>query len=141
VPSGEEPHWLDCGCAGGGAGGGSRRRGRVLGLAPLDQQRPDLLGGLGVLLHPLAGVLAALGDALSLPGVVGADFSMTPASLPRSTISPAQFTPVPYKISNSASRKGGAILFFTTLTRVFVPTTVSPFLTTPILRMSRRTDA
>ena len=54
----------------------------------------DLLGGLGVLEHPLAGVVPALGDALALPGVVATRTSRcTPASLPRSTISPGQFTP------------------------------------------------
>ena len=39
---------------------------------------------------------------------------------PRSMISPSREMPLPYMISNSASRKGGATLFFTTLTRVCV---------------------
>ena len=44
-------------------------------------------------------------------------------------------------ISNSHSRNGGAHLFFTTFTRVLVPTATSPFFTTPVLRMSSRTLA
>ena len=35
--------------------------------------------------------------------------------------------PSPYRMSKSASRNGGAILFLTTLTRVSLPTTSSPF--------------
>ncbi len=35
--------------------------------------------------------------------------------------SPVREMPVPYRMSNSASRKGGATLFFTTLTRVRDP--------------------
>src|ERR1700730_7076536 len=44
-------------------------------------------------------------------------------------------------MSNSASRNGGAILFLTTLTRVSLPTTSSPFLIEPMRRMSSRTEA
>jgi hypothetical protein len=47
---------------------------------------------------------------------------------------------LPYMISNSASRNGGATLFLTTLTRVWLPTTSSPFLIAPMRRMSRRTE-
>ena len=43
--------------------------------------------------------------------------------------------------SNSASRKGGATLFFTTFTRVRPPTTASPSLMLAMRRMSMRTDA
>jgi hypothetical protein len=35
----------------------------------------------------------------------------------------------------------GATLFFTTLTRVSLPTTSSPSFTAPVRRMSRRTEA
>ena len=38
-------------------------------------------------------------------------------------------------------RKGGAILFLTTVTCVRLPTTSSPSLIWPMRRMSRRTDA
>ena len=37
--------------------------------------------------------------------------------------------------------EGRRHLFLTTLTRAFVPMTTSPFLTTPVLRMSSRTLA
>ena len=40
---------------------------------------------------------------------------------------------MPWVISSSHSRKGGATLFFTTFTRVLLPTTCSPFLTVPVL--------
>ena len=42
-------------------------------------------------------------------------------------------------MSNSTSRNGGATLFLTTLTRVWLPTTSSRSLTGPMRRMSRRT--
>jgi len=44
-------------------------------------------------------------------------------------------------MSNSASRNGGATLFFTTLTRVSEPITSSPFLIEPMRRISSRTEA
>jgi len=43
-------------------------------------------------------------------------------------------------MSTSASRNGGATLFFTIFTRVRPPTIVSPSLIAPIRRMSTRTD-
>ena len=43
------------------------------------------------------------------------------ASTPMSRISPSRETPVPYRMSKQASRKGGATLFFTTLTRARIP--------------------
>ena len=39
------------------------------------------------------------------------------------------------------AQKGGAILFFTTFTRVWLPTTTSRSLIEPMRRMSRRTEA
>ena len=65
---------------------------------------------------------------------------MTPALRPRSISSPAREMPRPYMMSNSTSRKGGASLFFTTLTRVWLPTTSSLSLMAPMRRMSSRTD-
>ena len=47
--------------------------------------------------------------------------------------------PMPQRMSNSASLKGGAHLFFTTFTRVRLPTTVSPSVTLPMRRTSSRT--
>ena len=52
-------------------------------------------------------------------------------------------------MSNSTSRNGGAILFFTTFTRVRLPTTIGSFLSlaaaaslmAPMRRMSSRMDA
>ena len=44
------------------------------------------------------------------------------------------------KKSNTTCLNGGATLFFTTLTRVSLPSISSPFLIAPIRRMSKRTD-
>jgi hypothetical protein len=49
--------------------------------------------------------------------------------------------PVPQRISNCASQNGCATLFFTTRTRVRLPTSTSPVLTAPSLRMSSLTEA
>src|SRR5262249_57083911 len=68
------------------------------------------------------------------------DFSMTPSFSAVSTSSPSLLTPVPYRISKSASRNGGASLFLTTLTRTSLPTTTSPCLSGFFLRMSSRTE-
>ena len=48
--------------------------------------------------------------------------------------------PLPYMMSNSAWRKGGAHLFFTTFTRVRLPTTSTPSLMDSMRRMSSRTE-
>src|ERR1700722_3795983 len=64
-----------------------------------------------------------------------------PALTPRSRISPILETPSPYMMSNSTCLNGGASLFFTTLTRVVLPTTSSRSLIAPMRRMSRRTEA
>src|SRR6185437_4249891 len=69
------------------------------------------------------------------------DFSTMPALTPRSRISPILETPSPYMMSNSTCLNGGASLFFTTLTRVVLPTTSSRSLIAPMRRMSRRTEA
>ena len=53
----------------------------------------------------------------------------------------ARLMPREYMMSNSACRNGGASLFFTTLTRVVLPTTSSRSLIAPMRRMSRRTEA
>ena len=91
--------------------------------------------------------------------LIGVDLSNEMLKLGRANLAKAGCTPrmrldlvdakgLPYAdgefaavISNSASRKGGAILFFTTFTRALLPTASSPFLTTPVRRMSRRTEA
>ena len=49
--------------------------------------------------------------------------------------------PSPYMMSNSTCLNGGATLFLTTLTRVWLPTTSSRSLIAPMRRMSRRTEA
>ena len=67
------------------------------------------------------------------------DFSTTPARTPRSMSSPVFEMPSPYMMSNSTTRNGGATLFFTTLTRVWLPTVSSLSLTWPIRRTSSRT--
>src|SRR5262249_55880646 len=50
-------------------------------------------------------------------------------------ISPILETPSPYMMSNSTCLNGGASLFLTTLTRVWLPTTSSRSLLTPIRRV------
>ena len=71
----------------------------------------------------------------------GATFSTMPALTPRSRISPILEMPSPYMMSNSTCLNGGASLFFTTLTRVWLPTTSSRSLIAPMRRMSSRTEA
>ena len=63
------------------------------------------------------------------------------ALTPRSMSSPVLDTPSPYMMSNSTCLNGGASLFLTTLTRVWLPTTSSRSLIAPMRRMSRRTEA
>ena len=58
-----------------------------------------------------------------------------------SMISPMRLMPSPNKMSNAAVLNGGETLFFTTLTLVSLPMTLSPFLMLPVRRMSRRTEA
>ena len=62
------------------------------------------------------------------------DFSTIPADTPKSSNSPIFDMPSPYMISNSIILNGGAILFLTTLTRVWFPTTSSRSLIAPIRR-------
>jgi len=68
------------------------------------------------------------------------DFSMMFFSTARSITSPSREMPWLKSTSNSALRNGGAILFFTTVTRTRLPTISSPTLSEPMRRMSRRTD-
>ena len=49
--------------------------------------------------------------------------------------------PSPYMMSNSASRKGGATLFFTTLARVRLPMISPPDFKASMRRTSMRTEA
>ena len=63
-----------------------------------------------------------------------------PSSTDRSSTDPSREMPVPYMMSNSACRNGGATLFFTTFTRVRLPTTSTPSLIDSMRRMSSRTD-
>jgi recombination protein RecA len=84
------------------------------------------------------------GEGISKEGDIldhAPDFSTTFALTPRSTSSPVFEMPSPYMMSNSTCLNGGAILFLTTLTRVWLPTTSSRFFKAPMRRMSRRTDA
>ena len=60
---------------------------------------------------------------------------------PRSSISPSLLMPSPYMISNSASRKGGATLFLTTLARVRLPIISPPDFSVSMRRTSMRTEA
>ena len=60
---------------------------------------------------------------------------------PRSSISPRRLMPSPYMMSNSASRKGGATLFFTTLARVRLPMISPPDFKASMRRTSMRTEA
>ena len=56
-------------------------------------------------------------------------------------MSPSREMPSPYMMSNSASLKGGATLFLTTLTRVRLPITSCPCLRAAMRRMSMRSEA
>ena len=53
---------------------------------------------------------------------------------------PSRLIPLPYMMSNSACLNGGETLFFTTFTRVRLPTTSEPSFSDSIRRMSRRTE-
>ena len=66
---------------------------------------------------------------------------MIPCSTPASSTVPDFEMPSPYMTSNSASRNGGASLFFTTLTLVRTPTDSVPILIASCRRMSSRTEA
>ena len=68
----------------------------------------------------LLGVLAALGQRLVAVVEDEPRFSTTPSSTAMSSRSPALEMPSLYMMSNSATRNGGATLFFFTLTRVAV---------------------
>ena len=57
-----------------------------------------------------------------------------------SSSDPSRLIPLPYMMSNSACWNGAAHLFFTTLTRVRLPTTSAPSLIDSMRRMSRRTE-
>src|SRR5258706_4172498 len=69
------------------------------------------------------------------------DFSSTPWLTPSSSTSPSREMPLPYRMSNSALRNGGATLFLTIFTPVSEPITPSPLLIEPMRRMSTRTSA
>ena len=66
-------------------------------------------------------------------------FCTRPSLTPRSMSSPMSEMPSPYMMSNSASRNGGAILFFTTLARVRLPMISLPFFSASMRRTSMRT--
>ena len=68
------------------------------------------------------------------------DFFTMDSVTARSSTEPSREMPWPYMMSNSACLNGGAHLFFTTFTRVRLPTTSMPFLIASIRRMSSRTD-
>ena len=57
-----------------------------------------------------------------------------------SSSEPSRLMPLPYMMSNSACLNGGETLFFTTLTRVRLPTTSAPSFIDSMRRMSSRTD-
>ena len=69
------------------------------------------------------------------------DFCTMSSFTARSTSSPSLEMPSPYMISNSASRKGGATLFFTILAFVRLPISSVPFLMASTRRTSMRTEA
>ena len=68
------------------------------------------------------------------------DLLTTPLSAARSKISPSLEIPFPNIISNSASLNGGAILFFTTFTRTWLPITSPLCFKDSVLLTSRRTE-
>ncbi len=87
-------------------------------------------------------IFTALADADQIMAEPGADFSAIPALTPRSRISPILELPSPYMMSNSTCLNGGATLFFTTFTRVALPTISSRSLIWPVrLGYRDETDA
>ena len=101
----------------------------------------DLVGEVGVVLEEAAGVLLALAELVALVGVPGAGLADEPCSTPMSIRPPSRLMPLPYMMSNSACLNGGATLFFTTLTRVRLPTASVPSLRVSMRRTSSRTEA
>jgi hypothetical protein len=92
----------------------------------------DGVGDPGVLLEEGLGVLAPLADPLAVEGE------------PRARLlDDAGLNPEVEQLAGLGNpfRKGGAILFLTTLTRVWLPTTESRSLIAPMRRMSSRTEA
>src|SRR5690606_8919948 len=69
------------------------------------------------------------------------DFCTTSRSDATCTRSPKRSMPRPKRMSTSASRKGGATLFFVTFTRTRLPTRSAPCFTSPLRLTSRRTLA
>ena len=98
----------------------------------------DLAHHFGILFEELARAVASLADALPAVTEPGAAFFH---NVPRhSQIENIAFTRGALPV-NSASRNGAATLFFTTLTRVRLPMTVSPSLIAAIRRMSNLIEA
>jgi len=100
----------------------------------------ELREGVLVVADELLGVLPALADALTFVAVPGAalfdeivlDADVDQVGLRRNAS--------PYMMSNSASRNGGASLFFTTLTFVRLPDHDVAILMAAMRRISMRTE-
>ena len=101
----------------------------------------DLVGDVGIFLEELLGVFTTLTDALAVIGKPGAGFLDDVGLDAKVDQLPVLDTPSPYMMSNSTCLNGGANLFLTTLTRVWLPITSSRSLMAPMRRMSRRTEA
>ena len=69
------------------------------------------------------------------------DFCTRSSFTARSSSSPRREMPSPYMMSNSASRKGGAILFLTTLALVRLPMSSPEDFRVSTRRTSMRTEA
>src|SRR5208337_2771338 len=126
--SGKTNHRAEAGSSVDDRGGIVGERGPVL----VGKKMPDYFlpaGGLGV----ACGAASALATAAS-------DFSAKFMFVAKSSKSPSREMPSPYIMSNSASRKGAAVLFLTIFTRVREPMTWSPSLMAPMRRISMRTD-
>ena len=81
-----------------------------------------------VFLQMLLDVLTSLSQLLALVREPSSAFVDDAFFAARSMTSPIAEIPCPNIMSNSASLNGGATLFFTTRTRVRLPTAISPLL-------------
>jgi len=122
---------------------GQRRAGlggRVVDSDDFAHARLDFDRQFGMLLQVFARIVLALADLVLVIGIPGAgllDDAVFDAELNDFALARYAFA---VENVEQGSRNGGAILFFTTFTRVSLPITSSFFLIDPMRRMSSRTE-
>ena len=100
-----------------------RAEGGVLRLAGLQQEPPDLLGDLRVLGDVGAGLVAPLADPFAAERIEGARLLEEPSGRRRVDHLAGGVDADAVEDVELGLSKGGATLFFTTLTRAWLPTT------------------